>query len=213
MSCKDLHRQFRKSWSTDNSVSEKHFHPTEGKRISQLARQKKWVTKETATYHLTAPTYCYSKTQLSNYYTGSYPESFKSILPAKASFWNNSGLLSSEIWRWTTCYQLVLPINMFQKSTVFNLTSLTHVKIYIILLISALYTYVLVRSHSPHHISHTFKITPFLIQAKTQRHNFPPHWSADLGIGKMNVSEIRWQRNKTVFLVHIQYTASFYVNK
>lgn len=86
MSCKDLHRQFWKSWSADNSVSEKHFHPTEGKHISQLACQKKWVTKETATYRLTAPTYCYSKTQLSNYYTGSYPESFKSILPAKVSY-------------------------------------------------------------------------------------------------------------------------------
>lgn len=85
MSCKDLHRQIWKSWSTDNSVSEKHFHTTERKHISQLACQKKWVTKETATYHLTAPTYCYSKTQLSNYYTGSTPETFKSIQAAKAS--------------------------------------------------------------------------------------------------------------------------------
>jgi len=61
MSCKDLHRQIWKSWSTDNSVSEKHFHPVEGKHISQLASQEKWVTKETATYHLTAPIYCYAK--------------------------------------------------------------------------------------------------------------------------------------------------------
>lgn len=90
MSCKDLHRQIWKSWSTDNSVSEKRFHPTEGKHISQLASQEEWVTKETAIYHLTAPTYCYGKTQPSNYYTGSYPESFKFTQPIRAS---NSGII------------------------------------------------------------------------------------------------------------------------
>lgn len=86
MSCKDLHRQIWKSWSTDNSVSEKHFHPTEGKHISQLASQEKCITKETATYHLTAPTYCYGKTQPSNYYTGSYPERFKFIQLIRDSY-------------------------------------------------------------------------------------------------------------------------------
>lgn len=135
MSCKDLHRQIWKSWSTDNSVSKKHFHPTEGKHISQLASLEKWVTKETATYHLTAPTYCYGKTQPRNYYAGSYTESCQFIQLVRASFWKNLGLPSSEIWRCTTHYQLVLPTTVFQKSTVFNLTSLTHAKVYTILLL------------------------------------------------------------------------------